>query len=49
MQFPADLFIKIRGDYCRKSESSDIVCLIDYLMVTDAQNICSSEEFVAIY
>jgi len=49
MQFTADLFINSRGDYCRKSESLYVVCFVEYLMVTDAQNIRSSEEFVAIY
>ena len=29
MQYPADLFINIRGDYCRKYDSSDVVCLVD--------------------
>jgi hypothetical protein len=27
MQFPADLFINIRGDYCHKPESSNVACL----------------------
>jgi len=49
MQFPADLFINIRVDYCRKSESSNVLWLADCSLVTDAQNTRYSEEMLTIY